>query len=361
MLKRAARPRRRTLLVSLVAVGLLIAATALTVSWFTDLRTLVRVLESGRWPWIAAAIATLAVYFLAYALLYRLGFAVVGVPSRTWSLVPVMFAGLFVNLMVPTGAGAAALFVDDAVRRGQNGARATIGFVLVLLLDLLTVVPFVAWGMTFLVHERMFEPWQLLAVAAFVMYLVLLVVLIALSRSRQASVCRVLGWSYRAIHRALGWIRVRGPAADWPARTAAGFADAAGAIVANPGRLALAGLWGIAIHLLNAFGLWLFVRGFGAHVPIGGLIAALALGIVLLVIAAIPQLAPLAQAFMTATFISLGVAAGPAVAATLAFRGLMLGLPMVLGLPFAWRIGRLGTRPTRARAWRARAADGHRG
>jgi uncharacterized membrane protein YbhN (UPF0104 family) len=320
---------------------LLIVVTVLTISFFTDLRTLVRVLESGRWPWIAAAIATHVVYFLAYALLYRLGFALVGVSSRTWSLVPVMFAGLFVNLMVPAGTGAAALFIDDAVRRGQNGARATVGVVLVLLLDLVTIVPFVAWGMLFLVQERMFAPWQLLAAGAFILYLVLLVALLVVSRSRQASVCRVLGWAYRVIHRVLGWIRVRGPAADWPGRTAAGFAAAAAAIAANPGRLMLAALSGIAIHVVNVFGLWLFVRGFGADVPIGGLIAAFALGIVLLAIAVIPQLAPLAQAFMTATFIGVGMAAGPAVASTLAFRGLTLGLPLLLGLPFAWRIGRL--------------------
>jgi ABC-type sulfate transport system permease component len=68
------------------------------------------------------------------------------------------------------------------------------------------------------------------------------------------------------------------------------------------------------------------------------------MGIVLLVIVAIPQLAPLAQAFMIATLIRVGVAAGPAVAATLAFRGLVLCLPLVLGLPFAWWIRRFGTR-----------------
>jgi uncharacterized membrane protein YbhN (UPF0104 family) len=332
--------RRRTLLGSLVAAGFVIAATALTVYCFTDLRSLLRVLQSGRWPWITAAVLTHVIYFFAYAVLYRLGFAVVGVSCRMRSLVPVMFAGLFVNLMVPTGAGAAAVFVDDAIRRGQSGARTTVGVVLVLLLDLVTVVPFIAWGMAFLVRERMFAPWQLFAAMAFILYVVLLVALIALSHARRASVSRLLSVCYRVLHRAARWIRMRGPTADWPARTAEGLADAAAAIAATPGRLTLAGVSGIATHLLNAFGLWLFVRGFDADVPLGGLIAAFAIGIVLHVIAVIPQLAPFAQAFMTATFIGLGVASGPAVAAPLASRGLTLGLPLVLGLPFAWRLGR---------------------
>ena len=334
------RRRWRRTLGSLAAVGVLIAVTALTVSWFTDARTLVRVLAHGRWPWLTAAVGTQLAFFLAYALLYRLGFAIVGVASRTWSLVPVMLAGLFVDLMIPTGAGAAAVLVDDAVRRGQSGARATVGVVLVLVLDLLAVVPFVAWGIACLVRDRLFAPWQLLAAAAFVLYVALLVGLLAVSRARREGVCRVLGAGCRVVRRVARWIRVRGPAADWPARTAAGIADAAAAIAASPRRLALAGASGVVRHLLSALGLWLFVRGFGAHVPIGGLVAAFALGLVLQVIAVIPQLAPLAQAFVTATFLGLGVAAGPAVAAPLACRGLTLGLSLVLGLPFACRIGR---------------------
>jgi uncharacterized protein (TIRG00374 family) len=326
---------------SLAAIAILVVGTALIARSFTDAPTLVHVLEGGHWPWIAAAIATNVVYFVAYAMLYKLGFAVVGVASRTRSLIPVLFAGLFVNLIVPAGAGSAAMLVDDAARRGQHGARAGIGIIVVLLLDLVTLVPFVVWGVVFMAREGLLAPWQLLAALAFAMYLVLLVVLIAISRRRQRWVHGALEWSQRVIRRVL---RRHESPSDWPARTAAGFSDAVGAIAANPGRLAVAALWATLLHFIDLLGLWLFVRGFGADVPIGALIAVFALGIVLLVIVAIPQLAPLAQAMMTATFIHVGVAAGPAVAATLAFRGLMMFLPLVLGLPFIWWVGKFGSR-----------------
>jgi uncharacterized membrane protein YbhN (UPF0104 family) len=341
MLERATSLRRRTLIGALVAIALLLATTAVTVAYFTDLHTLVDVLAAGCWPWIAAAVAVHLVYFFGYAILYRLGFAVVGISLPARPIVPILFAGLFINLMVPTGAGAAALFVNEAIRRGHSGAHAAIGVVLVLFLDLLTVVPFVIWGIGFLLHARMFESWQLLAAGAYVVYLVLLVAMIALSRIRQSAVRRALAWISRVLHRVLGWFHRRGPAADWPERTAAGLADAAGAIVANPGRLALTALSGIAIHALHALGLWLLVVAFGAQVPAGGLLAAFSLGIVLQVIAVVPQLAPLSQAFMAATFVDVGVAAGPAVAATFAFRGILLAVPVVIGLPFVWRIGQI--------------------
>ena len=339
MSERAAVPlRRRAAIKSLAVIAVVLAATALTVISFTDLRTLLHVFAGGRWPWLAVGIVTYLAYFLGYALLYQLGFAVVGVASRAPALVPVLFAGLLVNVVVPTGVGGAALFIDDAIHRGEDGARASIGVVLVLLLELITIVPFVAWGVIFLIRERIFAPWQLLAAAAFAMYLVLLAALLGVSRWRQAWVCRALRTSASVSHRVLGRLGVRGPAADWPERTAARFAEAARAIATSPGRLALAGLCGTSMHVFNILGLWLFVRGFGAHVHAGGLVAVFAMGIVLLVIVVIPQLVPIAQAFMIATFIRVGVAAGPAVATTLAFRGLRIGVPLVLGVPSALRI-----------------------
>jgi uncharacterized membrane protein YbhN (UPF0104 family) len=328
----------------IAATVFMVVATAVTARSFTDASTLARVLEGGHWPWITAAVVSHAVYFVGYALLYQLAFAVVGVTSRTWPLVPVYFAGLFVNLIVPAGAGSVAFFVDDSVRRGQDGARTSIGIVLVLLLDLITLIPFVLWGVIFMMRERLFASWQVLAAACFLLYVVLLVVLLALSRRKQAWVCRVLAFCHGLLVRVLRRLRVRVPADDWPTRTAAGFCDAAGAIVARPGRLAVAALCATVLHVVEIAGLWLFVRGFGADVSVGGLVAVFALSTVLVVIVAIPQLAPVSQAFMTATFISVGIAAGPAVATTLAFRGRMLVLPLLIGLPCAWRLGRFGTR-----------------
>lgn len=337
--------RRRTLASILIAV-LLVATTVLIFRHFTDLHTLARALAAGRWPWIAAGVAAHAAYFVGYALLYRLGFAVVGVAARTRSLVPVVFAGLFVNVLVPSGAGAAALFIDDAARRGQNPAHAAVGVVLVLVLDLVTLVPFVAWGVWFLVRADRFAAWHLFAVAAFVLYLAVLVALLAISRRRPAWVRRTLDAIRRAAARVLGWLHIHRPlAADWADRTAAHFAEAAGAIATRPRRLAAAALWATALHLLNLFGLWLFVRGFGAQPPLGGLIAAFAFGILLFVIVVIPQAAPVVEATMTATLLRAGVPSGRAVAVTLVFRGVNFWLPLVLGLAAAWRIRRIGARP----------------
>ncbi|HEX3758753.1 MAG TPA: lysylphosphatidylglycerol synthase transmembrane domain-containing protein [Kofleriaceae bacterium] len=330
---------------SLVLAVLLVAATGVVLTSFTDLRSLIHALASGHWPWIAAGVAVHAAYFVGYALLYRLGFAVVGVASRTRSLVPVLFAGLFVNVLVPAGAGAAALFIDDAARRGQNPAAAAVGVVLVLLLDVITLIPFVAWGVWYLIRADLLAAWQMVAVIAFVLYLAVLVAMLVISHRRPAWVRRVLDVARRAAARVLGWLHVHRPLdAGWAERTASHFSDAAGAILARPGRLAGAALWAIALHLINLFGLWLFVRGFDAQPPLGGMVAAFALGILLFVVVVIPQAAPVVEATMTATFIHIGVPRGRAVAVTLAFRSVNFWLPLALGLAAAWRLRKLGVR-----------------
>ena len=50
------------------------------------------------------------------------------VRSRYRELVPLTFVSIFVNLVAPLGGlSGAALFTDDASRRGESGARAALG------------------------------------------------------------------------------------------------------------------------------------------------------------------------------------------------------------------------------------------
>ena len=321
MVGRATEPAPRQVARSARGSGLADRGYGATVSCFTDLRTLMRVLESGRWPWITAAIFTNVAYFFAYALLYRLGFAVVGVTKSTWSLVPVMFAGLFVNLMVPTGAGGAGCSLTSRSPRpgrwtcdGRGDPR--------LLPDLLTVVPFVAWGMMSLVQGRRCSHSGSCSLPR--------------HSSRVGLACRAdraVALEASECAPLVGLDVSRAPARAsmdpraWPggrlARSHGGrFRRRCRCDRGKPGRLALSGIVRICIHLLSAFGLWLFIRGFGAVFPIGALIAAFALGIVLLVIAVIffRSSAPLARSVHDCDVqIGAGVAAGPAVAATLSF------------------------------------------
>ena len=115
---------------------LIIAFVWVVVSRFTEAEKLVETLRQGRWAWVLVAGLIQAVYYIVFSLSYQAAFRTVDVQSRLRELLPVTLGSLFVNVVAPVGgAGGAALFVDDAVRRGQPAGSAAAGVLLQLILD----------------------------------------------------------------------------------------------------------------------------------------------------------------------------------------------------------------------------------
>src|SRR5438128_883143 len=117
--KKAKMKKRRWLLwAGLLGLGVLVFAH------FTSLRSLIAQLGNARWAWVLVAALLHILYFGVYAVMYHEGFRVVEVESQVGALVPLVFAAIFANAVLPSGgAAAAALFIDDAERRGKSGAR----------------------------------------------------------------------------------------------------------------------------------------------------------------------------------------------------------------------------------------------
>ncbi|MGA7614339.1 MAG: lysylphosphatidylglycerol synthase transmembrane domain-containing protein [Thermoanaerobaculia bacterium] len=337
--------KTKTIAGRIFMIIVLVGMTALVAGHFTDFQKLAKAMSDVNWWWIAAGVLIHIAYFFGYALLYTFGFAVVGVESAALELLPVVFAGIFVNAVVPSGAGAAALFIDDAIQRGQSGSRTAIGVVLVLIIDLVTLIPFVFWGVAFLVRHHIFKTYDAIGVGVFVIYTVILVMLIVFSRWEPQWVKKILGWVRKLVSKVGGWFKHPDLLPkEWPEKIAGEFCEASMAIGRHPKMLTISILWSILVHGVNAFGLWVLVKAFGESIPAGGLVAAFGLGIVFFVIVAIPQGVAIVEAIMTLIFTSLGVDQSKAVAATLVFRSVNFWLPLVVGLLFLWKIRRFGQR-----------------
>ena len=107
---------------------LIIGFVWLVFSRLTEIENLLKTLAQGKWTWVLAAVLLEITHYLVYAALFHSAFGTVEVKSRVRGLIPVALGSLFINVVAPTGgAGGAALFVDDAARRGQSAARATAG------------------------------------------------------------------------------------------------------------------------------------------------------------------------------------------------------------------------------------------
>ena len=199
----AVAPRRyawgRWLLVLLGA-----ALLAFVIGQFMSVRTLEVDLSRADWRWAGVALVMQAVFFLLYGGLYRYSLRAVGVTSGALRLVPVLLASIFVKTVLPlTAAPAAAVFIDDASARGQSGTRTAVGLAVVLVVDLLAALPFVAVGALALVLRARLVAFGLTGTALFVGFIAALLIGLGLAASQPALLEALLGAFGAVVNRAV--------------------------------------------------------------------------------------------------------------------------------------------------------------
>ena len=324
------KKRRWLLWVGLLGLGVLVFAH------FTSLRSLIAQLGNARWEWVLVAILLHILYFGVYALMYHEGFRVVEVESQVGALVPLVFAAIFANAVLPSGgAAAAALFIDDAERRGQSGARAAVGVVLVLLADLASLLPFLGYGLATLALRRDLRFYDLAGGAIFVAYVACLSGIILLAGWKPHWLRALFGWVKRTANRVGS--RFKRPSLlseKWDRRMADDFAGAATAITRHPRELALTLCCGLAGQALSVSSLSAIFLAFRQPIALGSLVAGFTIGVVFWVITFIPHGVAAMEGMIMLVFTSLGVPGPRAAAITLVFRGVNYWLPLVLGFFF---------------------------
>ena len=324
--------RRRWLLVVLAVVVLAIVAAQ-----FTSAAALGTELGRASWGWAVVALALQAGFFVLYGGLYQAGFRAVGVSSEALRLVPVLFASIFAKTAVPfTAAPAAAVFIDDASARGESGPRAAIGVVVVLVVDLLTALPFVFAGMVALIMRDRLVEFGLAGTGLFVAFTGGVVAVLWLAARRPGwlegllAACRaVVNGSARRLGR-----RDLLPV-GWEHRTTDQMAGAANSIPSHPRDLALAAGYGLLVHLANIAGLGAIFLAFGQPLDVAALAAGFGMSIVFFIIAIVPDGVGAVEGAMAVVFVQLGMATPAAILVTVAFRILNVWLPVAIGLWFA--------------------------
>jgi uncharacterized protein (TIRG00374 family) len=311
----------------------LLGLTLLVVTRFANLQNLAEDLSQGLWPWVLAGFIIHFIFFCLYALLYQSSFSTVGVRSRVRDLLPLVFAAVFVNAIAPSGgAGAGALFVDDAVQRGQSGARTIVGVILVLVADLGTLIPFIVAGTIFLSFQRDVRFYDTIGSIVFTICVGGLVGALVLARSHTSQLRRLFGWLQQTVNRAASWLKHPGLLADdWADRNTDEFVEGARTIAEHPGRLTRTLVLGLLLHTVNVVGLYMLFRAFQQPVRLGTLMAGFGLGIVFWVISIVPQGTGVVEGIMALIFISLGIPKSKAIVITFTFRGLNFWLPLLIG------------------------------
>lgn len=336
---------------------LTIAFIWLAVTRFTELQKLIQTLAQGRPGWVLAAALLQVLYYLVYTALYQAGFHTVEVESRLLELVPVTFGSIFINVVVPSGgASGAALFVDDAVRRGQSGSRTAAGTILVTVLDLGAFVLVLLAGLTYLFLKHLLAAYQVIAAVILVSMTVGLAGSLGLGIWLPKQLYRLFVWWQGSINRIayrLGLPQLL--TEDWAERNTADFSQAARAVANHPARLGQMVVIGLALHLVDVATLSTLFLAFHQPVIIGPIVAGYTIGTLFLIVSPTPMGIGFVEGLMPLAFISLGLPGEAATAITLTFRGLNFWLPLVLGFILLQRVRSFSTeKQTTARVWNVR-------
>jgi len=323
---------------------LLGAAALLVTTRFVELRELGATLAEGQWQWMAAAIVLQGAYYFLYAVLYRAGFATVGVASRVLELIPVMVASIVVGTLTPAGGlSSAAVMIDDAARRHQSPAKAAEGVLLVWVAGVATTVPLLVVGLGYLRSRGALAGFELVAALIFLLYAAVLFAMLFLAKWRHEWLRAALGWVQTCIDWLLTRLHRPGLPEDWAERNASEAAGAAAAIAARPRFLVLTLVLALGTHLLNLASLAAIFRAFDHGLALGALSAAYALGFVFAVISIIPFDLGILAGVMAVVYSSVGVPVARALVISVVFRGINAWLPVALGFLLvrrAWPGGR---------------------
>jgi phosphatidylglycerol lysyltransferase len=327
------RPAERANLRPLLIVLLWLGLIALVASQFASGRQLAATFSSIDWGWAFAALAIHLAYFVLYPGLYVIAYGAVGVRSSLRGMVPVLFASFFLKAVVPVeGAGSAAVFIEDALERGQSGAKAAAGMLIVLLADLVSVLPIVGLGLYFLAQASSLEAWELLAAVGFLAFIALVGAALWLAAQRETLVRRLLMTIRVLVNRAGGLVgRPDLVGEDWAVRNTGQLADAALAVARD--RHAMVRLLGLGavLHAINVVGLAMILAAFGVAPTLPLLMVGFGINVVVFVTSIIPQGVGAVEGAMSLAFVALGLSAPTAIAVTLAFRLLNVWMPVGIG------------------------------
>lgn len=325
----------------------------------------------GRWEWVAAGAFLQAVYYLTLANMYRSAFDTVEVKARVRDILPVVFGSIFVNVVAPSGgASGAALFVDDAARRGESPARAMAGTLLTLICDFSAFSLALIVGLIYLYSQHDLKLYQIVgSVILFSITLGMAGVLFlgyrtpfALRRLLyriQKTGNHLAGFVDRLLAHIFPRHEIREDplfSPDWAEKNAIEFQEAGVAISVHPLRLVRTLAIAILAHVIDLVNLFVLFLAYGEVIRLGPLIAGYAVGILFWIVSITPQGIGVVEGVMALVYTTVGIPAEIATVVTLAFRGLTFWLPLAIGFVLLQRMHTFSTTErSRADVWNVRA------
>ena len=320
--------RRSWIFWLLLVLFLLLVATR-----FGEVKSLPLTLSQGKWQWVLAAVSLTVLYNLERVLLFMASFSIVEVRRSFGELLPISFAALFVNTVVPSaGASGAALFANEAARRGESPARAAAGALLFMVTDYAAFLLVLAAGFSALLLRNRLQAYQVIVAVIFLAIVSGMSILLLLGEWQPGRLRRFLYWVQASASRLASLVKRPQPLGErWPEETAGELRQVSLSIAGHPGRVALALAIAFGMHLTNLAILGTLFLALRQPFNPGMLAAGYATGMLFWIVAITPQGIGAVEGAMAYAYTSLGAPAGLAALITLTFRGLIFWIPAAAG------------------------------
>lgn len=297
-----------------------------------------RELKQGKPFFVAAAMVVQVLYWITFAAMYKASYRVVGLHSRVRDLLPVWLASLFINIAAP--AAAPAVFMDEAARRGQPPAKAAAGLLVLRLTDFGSLSVFIALGIAAMATRLAVHPWQskillthCIALAGLLGITLAWSLPLFLARWQPRALLTLLRGVRRVINAVFRRLRRPEPLADdWAAHQAELFGHSADLALEKPARLLAPVAVATLAHLLDWASLHLMLHAFGINADPQTSLIAFSVCLLYWIVSPAPDGVGFVEAAVALTLVTIGAAEKPeAIAASVAFRGITLYLPVVIG------------------------------
>jgi uncharacterized protein (TIRG00374 family) len=259
----------------------------------------------------------------------------VGVPYKVLDFLPLLFSGVFVNTVTPSGGTAGvALFVRDASRRGQPAGRAAAGNVLATVIEYVTFALVLFLALIYLFFRHDLKTYELVGAAVLLLWIGIQAAALFLAAWKPLWLRNALGFIYQSVAQIFTRLRLRFRAsAGWADKTAGEFVSAARAVKTRPETLIWTGPTALAMHAAGIATLYCLFLAFHQKVSLGPLVSGFAVGMLFVNISPVPQGIGIVEGTMTLVYTSLGVPSG------WPWSSLWPSADSLSGCPLPWDLG----------------------
>ena len=300
-------------------------------------------LRRGQIGPLAVAVALQGLTLWNQPALYYSLYRALGLRIRFGELLPVVWAGRFLDIVTPAaGLGGTALLLEDARRRQLDAGRVALANTLYFLLNFAVFAVLLLCSLALLFAWHDLKTYELAPAAILLFGLIVGIAALVLINYRPQIFERILGWLCERINAGARLILKR----DLVSRAQIGefvahFVEALQITRTSKRAMARPIIHAIAVDALEiavlgaCFGA--FPSTHGAPVSLELLLVGYSIGTLFLVVSITPQGLGVVEGVMTAIFVGLGIPLERAAVVVLVYRGLSLWLPLLAGfLTLRW-------------------------